>query len=88
MVSDVNFELYRLHEWQTLMVRTSEHWCEPCQLDAPSHRLGNLGAAAMPLHLALAFTAWRHGYAPHEVALSLAGSDGGERVAAVVQKAS
>ncbi|HEU4538721.1 MAG TPA: hypothetical protein VFS00_31585, partial [Polyangiaceae bacterium] len=63
MLSDVNFELYRLHEWQALMVRTSEHWCEPCQLDAPGQRLGHLGAATLPLHLALACTAWRHGYA-------------------------
>ncbi|MCU0686774.1 MAG: hypothetical protein MUF34_31760 [Polyangiaceae bacterium] len=71
MLSDVNFELYRLHEWQALLVRTSEHWCEPCQLDAPSQ---------------LAASAWRHGYAPHDVALSLVGSETGERAAMVLTR--
>jgi 3-oxoacyl-[acyl-carrier-protein] synthase-1 len=43
--------------------------------------MGHLGAAAMPLHVILAAEAFRRGFAPHPYAVSIAGSDGGERAA-------
>ena len=53
-------------------------------LEEPAQRLGHLGAAAMPLHLALASEAYPRGFAPHSLALSIGGSDGGERAVVVI----
>lgn len=87
MLTDLTFESMRLFELQAMTTRTQACWCEPQQLDAPGQRLGYLGAAAMPLHLVLASEAWRCGWAPHGIAFSLAGSDGGERAALLVTAA-
>jgi 3-oxoacyl-[acyl-carrier-protein] synthase-1 len=81
MLTDLSFETMRLFEFQAMSTRTQKLWCEPQYCDAPAQRLGFLGAAAMPLHLVLASEAWRTGWAPHAVAMSFAGSDGGERAA-------
>jgi 3-oxoacyl-[acyl-carrier-protein] synthase-1 len=86
MLTDLTFELRRVYEWQSVMVRTRNLWCEPQRLDAPGQRLGYLGAAAVPLHIALAATAWRHGYAPHATAMSVSGSDPGERTAILLSR--
>lgn len=80
-LTDLSFERWRLYELQSMMTRTQKLWCEPQYCDAPAQRLGYLGAAAMPLHVVLAAEAWRRGFAPHPIAMSLAGSDGGERAA-------
>jgi 3-oxoacyl-[acyl-carrier-protein] synthase-1 len=86
ILNDMTFELRRLYEWQAVTVRTQKFWCEPQMLDTPAHKLGHLGAAAMPLHFALASTAWRHGYAPHGTAMVIAGSDPGERSAVLLSQ--
>ena len=83
-LTDLSFERWRLYELQSMMVRTQKLWCEPQYCDAPAQRLGHLGAAVMPLHLVLATEAWRRGFAPHPIAMSLAGSDGGERAAVLL----
>jgi 3-oxoacyl-[acyl-carrier-protein] synthase I len=80
-LTDLSFERWRLYELQSMMTRTQKLWCEPQYCDAPAQRLGYLGAAVMPLHLVLASEAWRRGFGPHPIAISLAGSDGGERAA-------
>ena len=79
MLTDLTFETMRLYEFQAMTIRTQSMWCEPQLCDAPGQRLGYLGACAMPLHIVLCAHAWKHGWAPHGVAVSIAGSDAGER---------
>ncbi len=86
LLTDLTFERHRLFEHQSMIVRTQALWWEPQQWDPPALRMGALGAAAMPLHVNLAVEAWRRGWAPHPVAISCAGSDGGERAAMLISK--
>ena len=81
MLTDLAHETLRLFEIQAMSVRTRNLWCEPQLCDAPAQRLGYLGAATMPLHIVIAAESFRRGLAPHPVAMSMAGSDGGERAA-------
>lgn len=81
MLSDLTFEMRELYEWQSAAVRHQRYLCEPQYTDFPAHRLGHMGAAALPLSLALVADAWRYGFGPHERAVLLAGNDAGERVA-------
>lgn len=87
MLTDLTFEMWRQKEWQSAFVRNQEILGRPYYIDSPGQRIGYLGAAAMPLFVAMAATAWRHGYAPSPVALAMAGNDGGERAAVVLGKA-
>lgn len=84
VLTDLTFETFRHFELQAASVRTQQLFCDPQQLECPAQRIGALGAAAMPLHLAIASEAFARGFAPHPCAVSLAGSDGGERAAVVV----
>ncbi|WP_438043729.1 beta-ketoacyl synthase N-terminal-like domain-containing protein [Sorangium sp. So ce128] len=84
VLTDITFETFRHFELQAASVRTQQLFCDPQQLECPAQRIGALGAAAMPLHLAIASEAFARGFAPHPCAVSLAGSDGGERAAMVV----
>lgn len=84
VLTDLTFETFRHFELQAAMTRMQRHFCEPQQVEAPAQRLGHLGAAAMPLHIALAAEAYPRGFAPHALAVSIAGSDGGERAALVI----
>jgi 3-oxoacyl-[acyl-carrier-protein] synthase-1 len=79
LLTDLSFETMRHYELQAMSIRTQKLWCEPQYVDVPAQRLGNLGAAALPLHLVLASEAWRRGWAPHARAMALAGSDNGDR---------
>lgn len=83
LLTDTTAEVHRLLEWHAALVRAQRFLGKPHWIDAHAHRLGRLGAAALPLHVAIASTAWRHGFGPHPVALSAVGSDSGERVATV-----
>ena len=88
MLTDMTAETHRVHEWQCAYVRTQKYLCDPQWIDSPAHKLGRLGAAALPLHVALVATAWRHRFGPHALALSTVGSDSGERVATLWSDAS
>lgn len=83
-LTDLTSEMRRQYEWQTTFVRAQKVLGSACVIDAPAQRIGYLGAAAIPLFVAMAATAWEHGYAPSPVALAVAGTDGGERVALVL----
>ena len=74
-------------EWQSVLVRCADHLGPPYRIDFPAHRIGSLGAAALPLFLALAAEAFHRGYAPAPVALLSVGSDSGERGALLVAAA-
>src|SRR6185503_4435626 len=77
-------EVRHAFEWSTMVTRTHKLWGSPHDMQSPAQRLGHLGAAAMPLQIALAAEAWRRGYAPSGVAVAYAGSDSGERGAIVM----
>jgi 3-oxoacyl-[acyl-carrier-protein] synthase-1 len=81
MLTDMTAEFHRVLEWQAVLVRTQNVFGNPQWIDAHAHRLGRLGASALPLQIAIASTAWQHGFAPHGLALSMVGSDAGDRVA-------
>jgi 3-oxoacyl-[acyl-carrier-protein] synthase-1 len=83
-LTDLTFEVRRVHEWQAAVTRAGSLFGEPHQVDSPAQRIGHLGAAALPLHLTLAAEGWRRGFAPSGIALALAGSEGGERGAIVL----
>lgn len=87
MLTDITSEMRRVQEWQSVFVRAHGVLGRPYHIDSPAQRIGYLGAAALPLFVAMAATAWRHGYAPSPIALAVAGNDGGERAALVLEKA-
>jgi 3-oxoacyl-[acyl-carrier-protein] synthase-1 len=86
-LNDLTFEMRRQYEWQSVFVRSQRVLGRPYHLDSPAQRIGYLGAAALPLFVVMAATAWGHGYAPSDVALAAAGNDGGDRAALVLGKA-
>jgi 3-oxoacyl-[acyl-carrier-protein] synthase-1 len=81
VLTDVTAEMHRQLEWQAMFIRGQRFFGPPQWVDAHAHKLGRMGAAALPLQVAIAATAWRHGFGPHPLALSTVGSDSGERVA-------
>jgi 3-oxoacyl-[acyl-carrier-protein] synthase-1 len=84
IMTDLTFEMWRQLEWQSVFMRVQDVLGRPYYADAPAQRIGYLGAAALPLFVAMAATAWRHGYAPAPLLLVAAGSEGGERAALVL----
>ena len=86
MLTDLTGEMRRLYEWQSVFVRAQKVLGNPYIIESPAQRIGYLGAAAMPLFVAMAATAWEHGYAPSPTAIGTAGNDGGERAAIVLGK--
>lgn len=84
---DLTSEMWRLHEWEAVFVRSQQVLGKPYRVEAPAQRIGYLGAAAMPLFMAMAATAWRHGYAPSPTMLATAAADQGGRMALVMQRA-
>jgi 3-oxoacyl-[acyl-carrier-protein] synthase-1 len=87
MLTDITSEVRRVQEWQSVFVRAQDVLGRPYHIDSPAQRIGYLGAAALPLFVAMAATAWRHGYAPSPIALAVAGNDGGARAALALGKA-
>jgi 3-oxoacyl-[acyl-carrier-protein] synthase-1 len=83
MLTDMTAEIHRVYEWQAVFIRAQRFLGPPQWVDAHAHKLGRLGASALPVQVAIASTAWRHGFGPHPFALSTVGSDSGERVATV-----
>jgi 3-oxoacyl-[acyl-carrier-protein] synthase-1 len=86
MLTDLTCEMRRLNEWQSVFVRAQKVLGRPYVIDSPAQRIGYLGAAAMPLFVAIASMAWKHGYAPSDLVLAMVGTDGGARAAMVLGK--
>lgn len=84
LLTDHTFESARILEWQTMSTRAHALFGSPYYLESPAQRLGHLGAASLPLAMALAAEGWKRGYAPSAIAMALAGSDSGERGAIVL----
>jgi 3-oxoacyl-[acyl-carrier-protein] synthase I len=87
MLTDLTNEMRRQYEWQAVFMRSQKVLGNPYYIDSPAQRIGYLGAAAMPLMVVMAATAWEYGYAPAPVALAMAGTDGGARAALVLETA-
>jgi len=87
MLTDLTAEMWRVHEWEAVYIRSQKVLGRPYYVETPAQRIGYLGAAAMPLFMGMAATAWQHGYGPSPTALCTAASDGGERAAIVLGKA-
>lgn len=86
LFTDLNFERYRISEYQSLLARCQDLLELPQAHEFPSQRLGFLGAATIPLHVALAATAWSYGYAPSAFCASLSGHDDGTRCCVVMSQ--
>ncbi len=54
LLTDHTFESTRILEWQTMATRAHALFGSPYHLEAPAQRLGHLGAASLPLSIALA----------------------------------
>lgn len=78
-ITDMTFEMWRVHEWQAMLIRTRKAWGEPYVVDSPAQRIGNLGAAVMPFAMAMVHEGKRRGVAPDERCLAIAGSETGAR---------
>ncbi len=83
-LTDLTFEMRRVAEWQAMLIRTRKVWSEPYVVESPAQRIGQLGAAAIPLGLCLAAVGWRVGSAPAPIAVVFGGSDAGERGATLL----
>ena len=81
---DMNGEPYRADEYGFAVLRTREHFVSPSAFVAPADCWGDVGAASVPLFLALAVVAFNKAYALGDVSLVWASSDTGERGAALV----
>jgi 3-oxoacyl-[acyl-carrier-protein] synthase-1 len=79
VLTDLTAEMWRLHEWNAMLVRSNKVLGDPYHVDSPAQRIGHLGAAALPLFMALGAEAWASGYAPSPVLIATATADGGER---------
>ncbi len=84
LLTDTGFEAWRTREACTVYTRATPILGEPYRLDCPVQRVGSLGAAAIPLCIAIAAEGFERGYAPSSTALVLAGSETGERGAVLL----
>ncbi len=85
-ITDLTFEQRRVFEWQSMLIRTRKVWSDPYAVDSPAQRLGQLGAAAVPLGMAMAAVGWQSGSGPAPIAIVYAGSEAGERGAVLLGK--
>jgi 3-oxoacyl-[acyl-carrier-protein] synthase-1 len=76
---DQNGEAYRADELGFMLARASERFRDLAAFVAPADCWGDVGAASLPLFIALAAEAADRGYAPGPVSLHLAGSESGLR---------
>lgn len=86
-ISDVTHELYGVKELQIAIARFGDVLGTGTELHTPARELGDLGAATVPLYIALACEAWCGGFAPDSTALCLAASDDGSRGAVLLSGA-
>ncbi len=76
---DQNGETYRADELGFTLARTAGRFRDPTDFIAPADCWGDVGAASLPLFIALAAEAAARGYAQGPVSLLLAGSESGLR---------
>ena len=81
---DMNGEPYRADEYGFTVTRTREMFVSASDFVAPADCWGDVGAASAPLLVALGAVAQLKGYAKGDTCLAWAGSDSGERGAALL----
>jgi 3-oxoacyl-[acyl-carrier-protein] synthase-1 len=82
--NDMNGEPYRADEFGFAIARTGEAFERPSDMVTSADCTGDVGAAGGALHIALAAIAARKGYAAGNLAIVHAGSESGERGAALI----
>jgi len=86
-LSDVHNERHRVDEWQIARLRMFEAFRDDVVHDQPLLRAGDLGAASAAYLAVHAFVSWYVGCAPGDYALVAAHSDGAERGAMLLSRA-
>jgi 3-oxoacyl-[acyl-carrier-protein] synthase-1 len=84
-VCDQNGEAYRADEHGFMLARLSEYFTDPADYMAPADCWGDVGAASGSLFVNLTVAAAEKGYAQGAHTLLWAGSEGGQRAAALLQ---
>ncbi|MGE5152640.1 MAG: hypothetical protein ACM3ST_01375 [Bdellovibrio bacteriovorus] len=82
---DMNGETYRADEFGFASLRTRERFRSATDFVAPADCWGDIGAAGMPLHSALALIAHRKRYGKGPISLVWASSESGERGAVLLR---
>jgi 3-oxoacyl-[acyl-carrier-protein] synthase I len=82
---DLNGEPYRADEYGFTALRTGQYFRAPSDFVAPADCWGDVGAAGVPLHFALAMISHRKRYSKGPISLVWASSESGERGAALVR---
>lgn len=85
VICDMNSERYRAEEWGFVCLRLPEYFDDPMAYVSPADCWGDVGAASVPLFVALACEAAARGYAGGSRALVWGSSEGGLRGAAVLE---
>ena len=84
-VVDLTHETYGIKEFQTVITRFGDVLGAPTRLETPLREFGNVGAATLPIFVALACEAWTRKYAADQFCVVLAGSDNGLRGALLLE---
>jgi 3-oxoacyl-[acyl-carrier-protein] synthase-1 len=84
IVCDMNGEPYRAEEFAFATMRHHEHFIAAADFVAPADCWGDVGAASGPLFIGLAMQAYAKAYRAGPRTLVWASSEGGDRVAALV----
>ncbi|MFT5527675.1 MAG: 3-oxoacyl-[acyl-carrier-protein] synthase-1, partial [Pirellulaceae bacterium] len=79
VVCDLNGESYRGEEYLFASSRRADQFVDPADIRAPAENWGDVGAASLPLFMALAKHAVDKGYAQGPHALLCSGSESGLR---------
>jgi 3-oxoacyl-[acyl-carrier-protein] synthase-1 len=82
---DQNGETYRADELGFMLARLAGRFRDPAGFVAPADCWGDVGAATVPLLVALAAAAAERGYAAGPVSLVLAGSESGRRTSVLLR---
>lgn len=83
--SDASFEMFRLYELQTVLVRHQSRFGLPQVLEVPNQRGGYFGAALGAIQIAHAGEAFLRGFSPAPECLALLGADAGIRAGLLVR---
>jgi 3-oxoacyl-[acyl-carrier-protein] synthase-1 len=87
IICDINGERYRAQEWGMAVMKTQPLFRDPTGYESAAAAWGDVGAATGALSAILAVCGWVRGYAQPPHALLFAGSDGGLRAAALLERA-
>ena len=83
---DLAFDPTSIREHGALLVRAGDYLTAPHHLDYPAQLIGALGAAALPLGLAMVATSWQLGRVPSPAAIVLSQNDAGRRGVVVLRQ--